>query len=154
MSTSKNLSQIVLIALCMSQVLTNCPIAEVAENISDCTGKSKPGNRCCHLSTMFETNFSICIQLSSSVYDGLKTYSMGGILYNIDCGEEEFDSYKNVRSGTPCGRADPQNVEDCRKYSTLKSSCCLTTTKESTGCYHIGRKYSGVVPMAGGKLEC
>ena len=133
-----------------------CPIGEIVSKPSECTSNNKPGHHCCYLSAL-EPKVSICLQLSKTVYNGLKKFSFGGMLYDIECEnkEEEISGFpKLVVPGSPCGITNPSDPEDCKFYSNDKSSCCFYKDNRMTGCYNLGAPNKGIMSFLGMKLDC
>ena len=79
-------------------------------------------------------------------------------LTDYDCGALDGESYKEYEftqykpqqkeldlSLEPCGETNPDNKDDCTDYSTIMNSCCKFTdeTNKKSGCYYIGKKFSG-----------
>ena len=150
------IQKFILISILISVVITKpCPIGELVSKPDECNKYNKPGHHCCFILAKTEPKLSMCLQLSKSVYNGLKTYSLGGVLYEIECGEEEEDTKtKLVVPGTPCGNTFTTSVEQCRSHSTERSSCCLYKNNFMSGCYHVGIITTGKLSIFGMTLEC
>jgi hypothetical protein len=131
-----------------------CPIGETVQSPDECLPYNKPGHYCCFLSEPFSKT-SICLQISKSLYNGVKNYSLGGVLYDIECREQdEFRNPTFVVPGSPCGVIEPSSAEECHIYSTPQSSCCLYKLKSSAGCYNLGLNSRGKVNLLGMTLDC
>ncbi len=139
------------IVLCSS---TPCPIGDLVETASECLPYNKPGHLCCYLSSAIP-KVSTCLQLSKYAYNGLKKFSMGGQLYDIECKqEEELMNPDYILPGSPCGVIEPANAEECQAFSTGKSSCCFFQHKTSAGCYNLGFTSKGKISLLGMSLDC
>ena len=73
----------------------------------------------------------------------------------LDCGISddnyglyEFEEYHPKSSlelpFLSCGEKNPKEKGDCLEYSELTNSCCFfKNSAGATGCYYIGKRYSG-----------
>ena len=152
----KEFLKITLCYILISQVVSpHCPIGKTVESKEECLPYNKPGHYCCFLSAPSLSNTSICLQISKSHYNGMKKYSLGGVLYDIECKEEEdIINPSYVVPGSPCGVMEPASAEECHLYSTPQSSCCLFEHKSSSGCYNLGMNTRGKVTLLGMTLDC
>lgn len=131
-----------------------CPIGAAVESAGECLPYNKPGHYCCYLSANIP-KVSTCLQISKSLYSGLKKYSLGGIIYDIECKEEiDTNNPEYIMPGTPCGVIEPSTPDECHIYSKPTSSCCLFKHKSSSGCYNLGFKSVGKVSIYGMTLDC
>lgn len=131
-----------------------CPIGEIVSTPQECTSNNKPGHHCCYLSSI-SPKLSICLQLSNGVYNGLKKFNVGGILYDIECeNKDETKQEEIVIPGSPCGLTNPNYADECKAFSTQKSSCCYFKGGSFTGCYNLGSPTKGSLTFLGMNLDC
>lgn len=129
-----------------------CPIGELVSTPEECTKYTKKDHHCCYVSSI-NPKLSMCLQMSKSVYNGLKKLNLGGVYYDIECGEEE-KSRGLIVPGSPCGSRSPKTPEDCKTSSTLKSSCCYFEMGTNKGCYNLGFNRGGKINFGGMSLDC
>ena len=119
-----------------------CPSNNVKSRF-DCFSQSNGTHLCCYKN---ETN------------DGCEAIYITNLTQNkdFDCGIDEL-SYKEYeftpyRPSQPkielkfqsCGRTKPEKKNHCTDYSTIMNSCCrFKFNSNETGCYYLGKKYSG-----------
>jgi hypothetical protein len=143
------------IIILLNQLNTKpCPIGEIVSSAQECTSNNRPGHHCCYLSSKSQ-NLSMCLQLSNNVYNGLKKFNIGGILYDIECeNKEEKKQEEIIIPGSPCGFTNPTYADECKAFSTEKSSCCFFRGGSFTGCYNLGSPTKGSLTFLGMNLDC
>ena len=100
-----------------NSTLTSCGVLNPSKQ-DDCTNSSDTFNYCCYLTSASSTG-GFCQPISPTKFQvSMKTWTVNGTSYGIECGIEEG------KMGTPCGVVDPKNYTDCTKYSTTSNSCC------------------------------
>jgi hypothetical protein len=129
-----------------------CPTGELVGGPSECTQYSIGDHHCCYLSSI-TPKISICLKMSKRVYNGLKKLDFGGILYDIECGED-LEKNELVIPGSPCGVQNPFNKDDCNSFSNTKSSCCFFSYNGKKGCYNLGYNKSGQFSFGNIILDC
>ena len=99
----------------------------------------------------------ICKDIPSSVYSSdIKYEYINNTLYSIICNCTSPDKNKTYPL-EQCGDSKSKdNLDDCKKHSTVLNSCCFTERNEiyAKGCNWLGTKYEGDIDWAGGHFEC
>ena len=125
---------------------------------------SKYPNLCCFFKPVTGGNPFCKTVPFSSYYSGYKKEYIDGILYDVNCGNSNEETYTLER----CGNIYNENPKkkECKKYSTYVDSCCyysgknkdddpqIDETNFKKGCYWLGSKYEGSIFWAGARLEC
>lgn len=125
----------------------------VPTQVSDCTNQQTSTNYCCYVQGVTNNNNTkMCYDVPVTSYAGVKTVTIRGSVYTMDCGA-------NLAPITPlatCGPANATSKSDCMIKSTFENSCCYNPGygNVTRNCYWLGAKYEGSIIWAGLELDC
>ena len=101
----------------------------------------------------------------SSYFSGYKNEYINGVLYKVECDNQEHVTFPLERCGNIY--SEEFSFKSCKKYSTLVDSCCYFPGNSNSnedneqkgqklekGCYWLGSKYNGKINWADAELEC
>ena len=105
-------------------------------HIDNCTIAINTSNYCCYSNLHYknDTN-SLCVLIPknigfiSSYIKVMKLPGSDPINVDIDCGMKEIKNYT-------CGNPNPNDIDDCKKFSTSNRSCCLFKSDKSSMCFY------------------
>ena len=111
-----------------------------ASSRSDCFILSNPDSFCCYNSTDQKCISVLKAELKNTTLDcGITDNNYGKYEFWQYHPKQDFDLDFQT-----CGEYNPKKKEDCLKYSEIANSCCFfKNSAGATGCFYIGKRYSG-----------
>ena len=87
------------------------------------------------------------------IYNDYHNNNKSKIRRRLDGDDDDVEATSLVYNRCDHGHT-PDDIDDCTKYSTDESSCCIFTYGQDTGCVLIGFKYLGSKSVGDMTVNC